>query len=1027
MQKNTGTTRTAFTILPAALFIALLFVGLAVLAPAAHAQHEVTGTVTDAEDGTTLPGVNIVVKGTQTGATTTSNGTYTLQAPSPTDTLAVSFVGYERQEIPIDSRSEIDIALQQSVTTMQEVVVSVGYGEQTVETTTGSISQVSGEELDAIPATNLSQTLQGTVPGLIGVNSSGRPGGDDSNLLIRGASTLNNNAPLVVIDGIPGRQGGLSRLNAANIASISVLKDASAAIYGSRAANGVILVETKRGRPGETLVNVNVERSYSQPTVVPEMADAPTYMQMLNEAGQANFTQEEIDAHRGDLSGSYENFNTDWYGAVLKDFSQETTMNASVTGGSETIRYRVSADAVTEDGILVNSGTGYNQFGFRSNLDGDLNDYLTLSLNLHGRLEERERPSWTRGLNSAWELLQRGKPTEPAFWPNGQPGPAQEQGVNPVVSNLTGYDNQNTYYFQSSLSMNAEIPGVEGWIAEGTFAYDRQFNRNKRWQKPWTLYNFAGMDENDEPVLVGVESGVPEPRLEQFNYDARDILLRATSTYENNIGDHYGKLLLGTEYQSEEGNQMYAFRRFFLSDQIQELFAGGQAQQNIDGTGFHSARLNFFSRLNYNYKQRYLLEFIGRYDGSYIFPEGDRFGFFPAVSAGWRLGQEPWFSGLTGGFFDRLKLRASYGQTGNDQIEPYQFLLTYGFNGEFAYADGLGTRISQTRVPNQDVTWEVAKQFDVGIEGAFLDNRLAFDVAYFNYFRDDILWFRDEAVPETAGFSLPRENIGQVRSYGADGLVVFSQSVTPDFSFDISANLTYAKNKIEYFAEPEGVLPYQQNTGRPMDTGLYYIADGIFNDQEEIDNNPSWPDARPGDVRFADINDDGVIDGADRRRINQNGTPDLIGGLNLNVSYGQFDAGVLFQGATQVQHYVFAGAVGTFGNYFQEFAENRWTPENPDASGPRAYNRVEPYWASNQNTYFLRDAKYLRVKSARLGYTLPTRLTESIRMERLQVYLTGRNLLTFTPLKVMDPEVRSGSAQEYPPERAYTLGFQLSF
>lgn len=1012
--------------------LAALF-ALGLWAAPASAQHAVTGTVSDAEDGTPLPGVNIIVKGTQQGATTIGDGTYELEAPSATDTLVVSFVGYEQQEVAIDNRSEIDVALQPAVTALEEVVVSVGYGEQTIETTTGSISQVSGEDLDIVPSTNLSQTLQGTVPGLVGVTSSGRPGGDDSNLLIRGASTLNNNAPLIVIDGVPGRQGGLSRLNPADIQSVSVLKDASAAIYGSRAANGVILVTTRRGRPGETLVNVNVERSYAQPTVVPEMADAPTYMQMLNEidvaAGRdARFTQEQIEAHRGDLSGSYELFNTDWYDVALKDFSQETVAYTSVSGGGETVRYRISGEAISEDGILVNSGTGYDQFGFRSNFDGDLNDYLSLALNLHGRLEQRERPAWTRGLNSAWELLQRGKPTEPAFWPNGQPGPAQENGVNPVVSNLTGYDHQDTYYFQSSLSMDVEVPGIEGWTAQGVFAYDRQFERDKRWQEPWTLYNFAGMDANNEPMLVGVSSGVPEPRLQQFNSDARETLLRATTTYENTFfEDHYGKVLLGTEWQSSEESYLFAFRRFFLSNQIKELFAGGQAQQDIDGRGFHSARLNFFTRVNYNYRQKYLVEFIGRYDGSYIFPEDGRFGFFPAISVGWRMAQEDWFNDITGDFFDRLKLRASYGQTGNDQIEPYQFLLTYGFNGNFAYGDGLGSRISQTRVPNENVTWEVAKQFDIGIEGEVLGNRLAFDVAYFNYFRDDILWFRDEAVPETAGFSLPRENIGQVRSYGADGLIVYSQTVNEDLTFDISANLTYAKNEIEYFAEPAGVLEWQQNTGRAMETDLYYIADGIFNDQAEIDNNPSWPGARPGDIRFEDINGDGVIDGDDRRRINRNGIPNIIGGLNLSASYRQFDAGILFQGATQVQQYVFSGSVGTFGNYFQEFAEDRWTPENPDASGPRAYNRVEPYWASNENTYFLRDGKYLRVKSARFAYTLPTSLTESFSMERLQVYLTGRNLLTFSPLKVMDPELRNGAAHEYPLERAYTLGLQLSF
>ena len=999
----------------------------------ALAQHQVTGEVTDAEDGESLPGVNIIVKGTQTGTATRSNGAFSLTASSPTDTLVLSFIGYELMEVPIEGRSDIDILLQRSITTLQEVVVSVPYGTQTVATTTGSVSQVSGETLDALPVTNLSQALQGTVPGLVGVQTSGRPGDDDSNLLIRGSSTLNSNAPLIVIDGVPGRQGGLSRLNPADIADISVLKDASAAIYGSRAANGVILVRTKRGRPGETRVNFNIERNFAQPTIVPDMADAPTYMQMLNEVDVSRgnperFSQEQIDATRN--ADGWETHNTDWYGEALKDFSREIVANASVTGGGETTRYRISVDGVTEEGILVNSGTGYDQVGFRSNIDTDVTNNFSVALNLHGRLENRDLPSWTRGLDSAWELLQRGKPTEPAFWPDGSPGPAQENGVNPVVANQTGFDNRKTYYFQSNLSLELDVPSVEGWSVEGTVAYDRVFENRKRWQEPWTLFIWDGTrDSGGTPVLTPTSVGVPEPRLTQEEMDATDILLRATTRYETTVGyDHNASLLLGTEYQWSEFDSLFVFRRFFPSAAITELFAGGTDQQDIFGTGRHSARLNFFGRLNYNYRQKYLFEFVARYDGSYIFPEGDRFGFFPSVSLGWRLAQEDWFNNMTGNFFDRLKLRMSYGQTGNDQIEPYQFLPTFGFNGQFAYGDGLATRISPTRVPNESITWEVATQFDVGIQGGILNERLAFDLTYFRHLREDILWFRNEAVPQTAGFTLPRENIAEVKSRGFEAEVTYSQQIGANSFFRAGGNITLAEDEIQFFAEPDGVLPHQQNTGRPMNTNLYYQADGIWNTQDEIDGAPSWPGARPGDVRFTDINGDGVINGDDRVRIEENGTPDVIGSFFVGASLGQFDINFLFQGAAQVRHYVFTGSVGEFGNYFQEWAVNRWTPENTNASGVRAWNRVEPYWANNQSTFFLENARYLRLKSARIGYTLPASMLNRIGgMRQVQVYLSGRNLLTFTPLKIMDPEIRSGGAQAYPLERAFTVGIQMGF
>jgi TonB-linked SusC/RagA family outer membrane protein len=830
-------------------------------------------------------------------------------------------------------------------------------------------------------------------------------------------------------------------LDPSNIESVSVLKDASAAIYGSRAANGVILVETKAGQVGEPQINVSVEQSMSQPTKLPEMADAPTYMQMLNELDKYNdnpprFSPEEIEAHRGDLSDSWERHNVDWYEVAFRNFSQQTTADASVTGGSEAIQYRVSLRGVTENGILNNSATRYNQLGFRSNLDGEVTENFDVALNLHGRLEDRNYP--TVPSSTIFRYAQQMRPIQPAVWPNGKPAPGLEDGVNPVISGSpkTGYDDEETYYFQSNLSLNFDVPGVDGWTAEGTVTYDHEFQNRARWKKPWTTYSWGGTrDDEGNPVLTPVKVGAPEPRLQEWDEDTRDILLRATSTYERTVGDHSGSLMLGTEWQSSEGSSMWAFRRFFPTDQIDELFAGGTSQQDLNGTSWHSARLNFFGRANYNYQETYLLELIARYDGSYIFPEGDRFGFFPSVSAGWRLAQEGWFNDVTGEVFDRLKLRASYGQVGNDQVEPYQFLRTFGYNGQFAIADGLGTRISQTRVPNPDISWEVATKFDVGLEGAVLNDQLSFDLTYFQQFRDDILWFRSEAIPQTAGFSLPRENIGEVRSQGFEGQVSYSHDVSSEVTLRASANLTWAENEIEYFAEPAGQLPWQRNTGRPMNTELYYIADGIWNTQQEInqaeancpnDNLCHWPGARPGDIRFKDINGDGKIDGDDRRRIEENDRPDLIGGLNLGATVGRFDARVFLQGAAQVRQYVFTTSVATFGNWFQEFAEDRWTTDNKNASGPRAYDRNQPYW-DNANTYFLRDAKYLRLKSARIEYTVPSDWTGQVGIGQLQLYLSGRNLFTLTPLKVMDPEMRDAEADSYPLERAYTFGIQMGF
>jgi len=1005
----------------------LLFVGIGLWASPALAQHEVTGEVTSAEDGTTLPGVNIVVKGTQTGTTTQSDGTFTLEVPSPTDTLTFSFVGYQQKNVPIEGRSELDVSLQSAVTALEEVVVNVGYQEQTMATTTGSVSQISGQELDIEPVTNLSSTLQGTVPGIIGVSQGGVPGQDGSSLLIRGASTLNNNSPLVVIDGVPGRQGGLDRLNPSNIENISVLKDASAAIYGSRAANGVILVETKRGRAGDTQINVNVEQSWSQPTKIPEMVTSAQYMTMLNELSQQRgnpprFSQEEIDQHRNCPADSWTCFNTDWYDVMMKDFSSQTEANASVTGGSESVRYRVSLRGVTENGILRNSSTRFNQVGIRSNLDGDVTEDLHLALDLYGRLEDRNYP----GVPSHGSMFSRGQqmpPTQPAFWPNGDPAPGLEGGINPAVvgSDITGYDNSNEYFLQGNLSLEYDVPVVEGWAVEGTVAYDRRFDFRKNWQTPWTLYS-ANVEEK-ETVAVNGPSWT-DPRLTQSEVEDRDILVRGTSTYETTVGDHSGSLLLGTEWQSGEGSWNRTFRRFYPTDQIDELFAGGTSQQDLSGNSWHSARLNFFGRANYNFQEKYLLELVARYDGSYIFPEGNRFGFFPAVSAGWRLAQEDWFNAFSGDVFDRLKLRASYGQIGNDRISPYQYLRTFRPRGLNAFGDGNENKLSQTRVPNPNIAWEVSTKFDLGLAGAVLNNRLSFDLTFFRQFREDILWFRSDAVPETAGFSLPRENIGEVKSQGFEGQVSFVQDLTSEVTVRAGANLTFAEDEIEFFDEPSGQLPHQRNTGRPMNTELFYIDQGIWSSQKEIDNNPSFPGAQPGDIRYKDFNGDGVINSDDRVRIEENTRPDIIGGFNLGATVGQFDARFQFQGAAQVRRDISTSRVGDRGPYFKEHFKNRWSPENKDGTWPRAWNRNAPYWNDEGNspsTFFYRDAKYLRLKSARVGYTLPAALVPGD--GQFQLYLAGRNLLTWTPLEIVDPEMSKGS--DYPPDRTFTVGIQL--
>lgn len=994
-------------------------------------QEIVTGRVSDAQTGEFLPGVNIIIKGTNTGTSTDIDGEFEIPVPTLNDTLVFTYIGYQSREIPIDGQSELNVELQVEILGAEELVV-VGYGVRARETLTGAVSSISGERIEQAPVTNISNSLSGQIPGIVTLNQSGEPGADGAMIRIRGEHTLGDNSPLVVIDGVPNRAGGLERLNPRDIENISVLKDASAAIYGAQAANGVILVTTKRGEAGPTQFNVNINQGFNQPTRVPEMADAATYLEMLNEiaiyrGNSPPYSQERIENHRqGTDPWRYPD--TDWFAETLKPISYQTRADMSVSGGSESVQYYVSLGGLTEDGFYYNSATRYSQYNFRSNIDGRITDNIRLGFDVTGRLEDRNYP--TRSAGEIFRMVMRGKPNLPAYWPNGLPGPDIEYGDNPVVVGTpeTGHNNDERYFFQSNISLDIEVPRIQGLTFRGNVSYDRNFREQSVWQTPWTLYtwDYETLDESGNPALEGSSRGFAEPRLLEVRGSGQDIMLNLVANYQQDFRNHTIGILAGIERQSFNTSFMNAFRRHFASDQIDQLFAGGEEELSNTGNASEGIRQNYFTRLNYDYQSKYLLEFVGRYDGSYIFPEGQRFGFFPAVSAGWRLSQEDWFQNFTG-FFDELKLRASWGQTGNDRIDEFQYLATFGFGSGYVFDNNaIVNSIHPTRTPNENVTWEVANQFDVGIEVEFLENRVLFEFDYFNYLREDILWWRNASVPMTSGFSLPRENIGEVSSYGVDGSLTFRDQLSGGFLFDVTFNVGYATNEINFWDEAPGAPEWQQSTGSPMNTNLYYQAIGIFQDWEEIENTPSWEGARPGDIIFKDVNGDGVIDGRDRVRMDRNHLPRWTGGLSLNAGYRNFDLSVLFQGAAGGVHYLNTES-GEIGNFLADFAENRWTEDNPSTTHPRTWNRGDEYWSSNQNTYFLRSTDYIRLKNLEVGYNLPSELSNRMGIQRLRVYASGFNLLTWDKLKVMDPEATSSSGQYYPQKRVFNFGLSLTF
>ena len=997
----------------------------------AQTNKTISGIVTDSA-GIGVPNITVTEKGANNATTTGSDGNYTLRVAGNNPTLVFTSVGYEPQELAVGAQSVLNVRLRQSIQGLGEVVV-VGYGTQKKATLTGSVTAVKGSEIIKSPNINVSNSLVGRLPGLTAINGSGEPGYDGSSILIRGVNTFGNSSPLIVVDGVPGRS--LERLDPSTIESVSVLKDASAAIYGAQAANGVILVTTKRGKAGKPIINVTYNQGWGRPTRLPEMANAAEYATLLNEIadyrGQApKYTQQDLDLFNSG-EDPWGHPNTDWFGATLKPWSAQNYGNASVSGGSDAFKYFVSLSTRSQDGYYHNSGAKYNQYDFRSNLDGKINKYLSLTVDLSGRMEDRNFP--TRGSGEIFRMVLRGKPNLPAYWPNGLPGPDIEYGNNPVVvsTKATGYAHDKRYIANTNFSLTFQVPGVDGLSLKGNAAIDKGIRFDKTFRTPWYLYAWDGttVDANGEPVLVKGKKGFESPELNQYVEDNGNTLLNGLINYSKTFAsDHDFNFLAGAEKIKGSGDNFSAYRRNYISTAIDQLFAGGIDQYlTNNGSGYKYARLNYFGRVNYAYRSKYLFEFVWRYQGSYIFEKSSRYGFFPGVSVGYVISDESfWNKGLP--FINYFKLRGSWGSTGNDLIEPFRYLSTYGLGG-LAFISNGGTALNptlyETGVPNVNTTWEEAIQRNIGFDAKLLKNKLSVTADYFYNTRSNILAFRNASVPATAGINLPPENIGKTENQGFDFNIEYKNR-SRAFGYQLGLNGGYARNKIVFWDEPPGAPDYQRSTGQPIGSGLYYNAIGIFADQQAIDKYPHWNGARPGDVIFEDVNGDGEINGDDRVRFDKSNVPTWTGGFTLGLQFKGFDLLALVQGAAGAVQYIYTES-GEIGNYLKSFYNDRWTPQNTNASSPRAFNRDDEYWRNQGNTFWLHKTDYVRLKNIELGYTIPEKFSKW-GIQNLRVYANAFNLLTYSPdMKDFDPELSAGSGQGYPLQKIVNVGVSVSF
>jgi len=1041
----------------------------------------ISGRVTN-EKGDGLSGVTILEKGTNNGTATKEDGAFSMDVTSLNAVLVFSSIGFGSQEYSIKGKAVVNIKLLATDNSLKDIIV-VGYGTQKKVTVTGAVATVKGSELEKSPTVNLSNSLVGRLPGVYAVQSSGEPGYDGSTIRIRGTNTPGNTAALIVVDGVPDIAGGLERLNPADIESMSVLKDASAAIYGSRAANGVILVTTKHGKSGKPQLSYTFNHGWAQPDRIPKMATATEYASInnetniydnvpvaewsaaltaLNQTGSyktiggatvtAPFQPSDIQKYK-DHSDPWGHPNTDWFKTTLRTWAPQVQHTLQVNGGSENIRYLASLGYQDQDGYYKNSATGYKQYDMRLNVDARVNKWVNTGINLTAREEFRFYPTQTAG--SIFRMLMRGRPGDPEVWPNGLPGPDIENGQNPILitTNQTGYDKDKRDYFQANGKVEVLIPWVPGLKLTGTATVDKENRLERVWQTPWSLYFWDhatyGPDGKTPVLTKSVRSTFTSPQLGETNWNYLNVLLSGFINYDKTFGNHTINLLAAVTKETDKEDDFNAYRTNFISPAVDQLFAGGAAQQNVGGSAYERARLSYFGRAAYNYKEKYLAEFLWRYDGSYLFPQQHRFGFFPGVLAGWRISEEGFWKDNVR-VVNYLKLRASWGQMGNDQVyynnnvlREYQFLGTYGFRN-YVINNQAATTLYETVVPNPNFTWEVANNSDIGLEGQLLEGKINFELDYFYNLRTHILWPKSGSTPASSGIAnlLPPENIGRTENKGYEFTLGYNGHQGA-FNYSVSVNGGYAKNKILFLSETPNTPIWQKYTGHPYSaagspfggfTPLAYEYDGVFRDDKDIaantvDYKGVTPALKPGDMKFKDINHDGKIDANDQSRLSKTPDPTFTGGLNIKAGYKSFDISILFQGATGGLLWIGTES-GDIGNYLQYSYDHQWTIDHPSGTDPRLANRGNTYFTgggAGLNTYFLRNNDYLRLKNVELGYNLSPAILKRAGLGNFRIYASGLNLLTWDKMKIWDPESTSGSGQYYPQSRIINVGARVTF
>ncbi len=1014
----------------------------------AQQQKTITGKVVD-NSGSPLPGVTVVVKGTTVGVITDIDGNYSLDVPANAQTLSFSFIGMKNQEIAIGNQTAINITLVSEVTDLDEVVV-VGYGTQKRANVVGSVTTVNGEKLAAVPAMNVSNAISGYLPGSVVIQQTGEPGQMQPRVLVRGRTTLggdagtyaSNTAPLIVIDGIPGRS--MDEIDPNDVESLSILKDASAAIYGAQAANGVILIKTKSGVEGKPRLSYQFYSGMMTPTVIPEVTDAAGYATMLSEyqtyQGKARrYTDTDIELFKSGVD-PWEHPNTDWYGDLIEKYTNTTRHNVTLDGGANGMIYYVSFGYKTDDAIYKASSTKYKQYNVRTKLEMPINEWLKTNIELAGFLNDRQYPY--KSADAIVGQSTRLVPTNWSYWPTKEgryPGPDIEYGDNPVETQTfsAGVNDQKTYRVLSTFGATIDVPFVKGLSFTGSYSYDLTNYYNKAFYQPWILYypNWEQATRNSQGYITDMPL-TPTPRglSTPENSERYDRTINKTTMFNVNyiksVGDHNMSFFAGYEQYQSDWNYFRGYRKYYISSIIQTMNAGNAKDQNLEGNASIYARKSVIGRATYDYQGKYLAEVVFRADGSLKFPEKKRWGYFPGVLVGWRASEEGfWKDNLSA--VNYFKLRASYGKMGMDPGDPFQYLNSYGITTgmTFGSSGSIATAVGPPVIANPLITWETQTTYNVGFDSKLLNDLIHFNIDMFKNRREDILATKDASVPNFTGLSLPQENIGIVDNRGIEFEAGIHKAVNKDLFINFGGNFSYNKNEIVFMDEPERSVEWQQLTGHPFGAQLMYNAIGIYKDEAQVNSTPHVSGAVPGDVIFEDVSGDGEITNDDRILVDEYDYPFTFYGLNMDASYKGFTLSILLQGQGKVfKRSQYDNRRGEAGNYYQWQYDNRWTPTNTETDVARAYNRDDLYWSPDvrMSTYWLENCAYLRLKNLVLNYAIPTNYYSKAGIAKVSVFVSGNNLaLLYSANKIWDPEANNPGV--YPLMKTFAIGANITF